>query len=66
MGEVAHAKSDYVIMTNDSPRLEDPAKIVQVNRRTLILRLRGERWQWLGTETDTLGVRVGLERITSG
>ncbi|PNH05610.1 UDP-N-acetylmuramoyl-L-alanyl-D-glutamate--2,6-diaminopimelate ligase [Tetrabaena socialis] len=28
MGAVAHAKSDYVIVTNESPRLEDPAKVV--------------------------------------
>ena len=26
MAEVAHAKSDFVIMTNDSPRREDPAR----------------------------------------
>ncbi|EFJ40847.1 hypothetical protein VOLCADRAFT_119843 [Volvox carteri f. nagariensis] len=26
MGAVAHAKSDYVIVTNENPRLEDPAK----------------------------------------
>ncbi|GFR43731.1 hypothetical protein Agub_g4842, partial [Astrephomene gubernaculifera] len=28
MGAVAHAKSDYVIITNENPRLEDPAKVV--------------------------------------
>ncbi|GLC37756.1 hypothetical protein PLESTB_001473600 [Pleodorina starrii] len=28
MGAVAHAKSDYVIVTNENPRLEDPAKVV--------------------------------------
>ncbi len=27
MGAVAHAKSDYVIVTNENPRLEDPAKV---------------------------------------
>lgn len=29
MGAVAHAKSDIVIITNENPRNEDPAKIVQ-------------------------------------
>ncbi|GIL46522.1 hypothetical protein Vafri_3516 [Volvox africanus] len=28
MGAVAHAKSDYVIVTNENPRMEDPAKVV--------------------------------------
>ncbi|KAG2499048.1 hypothetical protein HYH03_003233 [Edaphochlamys debaryana] len=28
MGSVAHAKSDYVILTNENPRWEDPAKLV--------------------------------------
>lgn len=28
MGAVAHAKSDYVIVTNENPRLEDPARVV--------------------------------------
>ncbi|KXZ52871.1 hypothetical protein GPECTOR_8g252 [Gonium pectorale] len=28
MGAVAHAKSDYVIVTNENPRLEDPSKVV--------------------------------------
>lgn len=31
MGAVAHAKSDYVILTNENPRQEDPAKIMQVS-----------------------------------
>ncbi|GAX74661.1 hypothetical protein CEUSTIGMA_g2109.t1 [Chlamydomonas eustigma] len=29
MAEVAHAKSDFVIMTNDSPRREPPEQIIQ-------------------------------------
>ncbi|WIA32264.1 hypothetical protein OEZ86_003110 [Tetradesmus obliquus] len=29
MGEVAHQRSDFVILTNSSPRLEDPADIIQ-------------------------------------
>jgi UDP-N-acetylmuramyl tripeptide synthase len=31
LGEVAHQRSDFVIVTNSSPRLEDPADIIQVN-----------------------------------
>lgn len=30
LGEVAHQRSDFVIVTNSSPCLEDPADIVQV------------------------------------
>jgi UDP-N-acetylmuramyl tripeptide synthase len=30
LGEVAHQRSDFVIVTNSSPRLEDPADIIQV------------------------------------
>jgi hypothetical protein len=33
MGEVAHQRSDFVIVTNSSPRLEDPADIIQVRSR---------------------------------
>jgi UDP-N-acetylmuramyl tripeptide synthase len=29
MGEVAHTNSDFVIVTNASPRMEDPAAIVE-------------------------------------
>lgn len=31
MGEVAHQRSEFVIVTNSSPRLEEPADIVQVS-----------------------------------
>lgn len=31
LGEVAHQRSEFVIVTNSSPRLEDPADIVQVH-----------------------------------
>lgn len=30
LGEVAHQRSEFVIVTNSSPRLEDPGDIVQV------------------------------------
>ncbi len=30
MGEIAHQRSDTIILTNGSPRLEDPAEIIQV------------------------------------
>jgi hypothetical protein len=33
LGEVAHQRSDFVIVTNSSPRLEDPADIIQVRSR---------------------------------
>ena len=36
MAEVAHAKSDFVLMCNDSPRREDPAQIMQVRDPDLL------------------------------
>lgn len=32
LGETAHQRSDFVIVTNSSPRLEDPADIVRVRK----------------------------------
>lgn len=34
MGEIAHQRSDFVILTDTDPGLEDPREIIQVRRRS--------------------------------